>query len=276
LFALWAVGLIVGFGLLHWSLGTILRAPDAHANFLTFLYFSGTTFFTLGLGDVTPIGLLGRALTVGESGIGFFFLAVTISYLPVLFQAISHREIVISLMDARAGSPPSGAEFLTRLAKGGGLAAVDSVLAEWERWAAELLESHLSFPVLSYFRSQHDNQSWLTALVTILDSCALLMVEVKCANAHQAQLTFAMARHAAVDLALVLRTPPAASDPDRLPDDVRPEMERRFRDAGFELRHSGGTNARLAELRGMYEPFVHAMAGDSLSRSRRCSRRVAR
>lgn len=260
LLSLWAFGLIFGFALLHWSLETTLHAPETQSTLWTYLYLSGTTFFTLGLGDVTPTTALGRALTVIQSGMGFAFLAVTISYLPVLSQAFSRREIVISQMDARAGSPPSGAECLIRLARGGGLASVDSLLTEWERWAAELLESHLSFPVLSYFRSQHDNQSWLTALVAILDASALLMAEVKNVNVYQARLTFAMARHAAVDLALVLKTPPSASDPDRLPENVRQRLGQIFGEAGFELHHRAGANARLAELRGMYEPFVNALA----------------
>src|SRR5262249_13130303 len=145
------------------------------------------------------------------------FLAVIIGYLPVLYQAFSRRERTISLLDARAGSPPSAAEFLLRLARSNKMSAVDRSLEEWEEWAAELLESHLSFPVLSYYRSQHDNQSWVAALTTILDTCTLLIVTVKDQDAYQAQLTFAMARHAAVDLALVFKVIPQPPQPDRLP-----------------------------------------------------------
>src|SRR5437762_7623045 len=102
-----------------------------------------------------------RALCVIEAGMGFAFLAVLISYLPVLYQAFSRRETTISLMDARAGSPPSAGELLARLSRAGTLDdKVDLFLEQWEQWSAELLESHLSFPVLSFYRSQHDNQSW--------------------------------------------------------------------------------------------------------------------
>src|SRR5256885_1005397 len=142
----------------------------------TCLYMSGQTFFTLGFGDFAPTGPVGRFLSVLEAGLGFGFMAVIIGYLPVLYQAFSRREVTISLLDARAGSPPSASQVLLRLAQARNLAAVDPLLAEWERWAAELLESHLSFPVLSYYRSQHDNQSWLAAITSILDSCALLIV----------------------------------------------------------------------------------------------------
>ena len=78
---------------------------------------SGTTLFTLGIGDVTPNGAIARALTVVEAGsrrAGFGFLALVIGYLPVLYQGFSRREVNISLLDARAGSPPSAGELLLR------------------------------------------------------------------------------------------------------------------------------------------------------------------
>ncbi|MFL5515032.1 MAG: potassium channel family protein, partial [Gemmatimonadales bacterium] len=175
LIGVWASGLIAGFALLHWSLGSRLLAPNDRAGLGTYLYLSGTTFFTLGFGDVTPVDPPGRALAVVESGLGFGFLAVVISYLPVLYQAFSNREVTISLLDARAGSPPTAAQLLTRAARGRKVAALDQFLEEWERWAAEVLESHVSFPMLSYYRSQHDNQSWLAALTAMLDASALVI-----------------------------------------------------------------------------------------------------
>src|SRR5262249_46599322 len=152
----WVFSLIVGFGLLHWSLGTTLSLSSGEPVGLgSYLYLSGTTFFTLGYGDVTPVSALGRGLAVAESGMGFGFLAVIIGYLPVLFQAFSGREGTIALLDARAGSPPSAAQALLRLANAHSLSALTPFLSEWERWAAQVLEIHLSFPVLSYYRSQH-------------------------------------------------------------------------------------------------------------------------
>src|SRR5262249_29961085 len=217
LFATWVTGLIVGFGLLHWSMGTPLAESGEREKLPAYLYLSGTTFFTLGYGDVTPKEPLGRVLAVVESGIGFGLLAVVSGSRPVLYQAFSRREGMISLLDARAGSPPSAGQLLLRLGQAKSVASVDALLAEWERWAAELLESHLSFPVLSYYRSQHDNQSWLAALSAVLDTCSFLIAGINGACPYQAQLTFAMARHAAVDLALVFRTPPQAPDDNRLP-----------------------------------------------------------
>jgi hypothetical protein len=260
LFAGWVLGLIVAFGLLHWSLGTALQTTDNEPGLLTYVYFSGVTFFTLGYGDVTPAGWFGRALAVLESGLGLGFLAVIIGYVPALFQAFSRREVTISLLDARAGSPPSAAELLRRLAAAESWSAIDPFLGEWERWAAELLESQLSFPVLSFYRSQHDNQSWLAALTTVLDTCALLVVGATDCNTYQAQLTFAMARHAAVDLALVFKRPPIAPDPDRLPAEQLRQLRTQLADAGLPLRDGPAVDAKLAELRAMYEPFVNALA----------------
>ncbi len=260
LFATWVLSLILSFALLQWSLGTALRAPEEAAGVGTYLYLSGVTFFTLGYGDVTPVTAAGRMFSVAEAGLGFGFLAVIIGYLPVLYQAFSRREVTISLLDARAGSPPSAAQVLLRLAQARNLAAVDPLLAEWERWAAELLESHLSFPVLSYYRSQHDNQSWLAAITSILDTCALLIVGEKDATSYQAQLTFAMARHAIVDLALIFKTPPLVPDPDRLPDHRLLQLRAILREAGLALREGSTVDAKLAELRAMYEPFVNALA----------------
>jgi hypothetical protein len=260
LIASWVLGLIFSFGLLHWSLGTPMQVQDGPPGLGTYCYLSGVTFFTLGYGDVVPTDSLGGVLTVIEAGIGFGFLAVVIGYLPVLYGAFSRREVTISMLDARAGSPPSAGQLFQRLAQSRYLDALHPFLAEWERWAAELLESHLSFPVLSYYRCQHDNQSWLGALTAILDACTLVIAGVKDLCPYQAQLTFAMARHAVVDLALVFSTPPVPPESDRL----APEQLRQLRDllagAGLELRDGAAVDAKLVELRGMYEPFVNALA----------------
>jgi hypothetical protein len=256
--ALWASGLIAGFALLHWSIGTVLAGADD--TFLTYLYFSGTTFFTLGYGDVVPIGGIGRMLSVAEAGLGFGFLALTISYLPVLYQAFSRREITISLLDARAGSPPSAGELLRRLARGRSLAGTGPLLLEWERWSAELLESHLSYPLLSFYRSQHDNQSWVAALTAILDTSALLIAGADGPDRYQARLTFAMARHAAVDLGLVFETPPLPPQPDRLPEADRAQLWASLREAGLAVQDGPAPGQALTELRRLYEPFVNALA----------------
>jgi hypothetical protein len=260
LFALWVMALILSFGLFHWSLGTPMGSEKLAPSFGTCCYLSGETFFTLGYGDFAPTSVIGRALSVLEAGMGFGFMAVIIGYLPVLYQAFSRREHTISLLDARAGSPPTAGEMLGRLAKAGSLSQIDNLLGEWESWSADLLESQLSFPVLAFYRSQHDNQSWLACLTTILDTCALLLASIVDTNRHQVQITFAMARHAAVDLSLIFRTPQRDLPHDRLPDKCYRTLMAELSESKLRIDTSEESVARLRELRNMYEPFIEALS----------------
>jgi hypothetical protein len=262
LLTMWALGLILGYAILFWSINARLNIPPATTGFGTYLYLSGTTFFTLGLGDIVPLLRIGRLLVVVEAATGFGLLAIVIGYLPVLYQAFSRREVNISLLDARAGSPSSAAEMLRRHGESGRLHDLNVVLHEWEHWAAELMESHLSYPVLCYFRSQHDNQSWLAALTTVLDTCALVLVGVEGAPAWQAKLTFAMARHAIVDIAQIFQTVPSgpASCLARLfPGDLE-RLRQILRENGATLQEGEEAEKKLAELRLMYEPYVCALS----------------
>jgi hypothetical protein len=260
LLSVWAVGLIVGFALVHWGLGSALHAPDEMVGFGTDLYLSGTTFFTLGLGDVTPRAPLGRVLTVSEAGIGFGFLAGVIGYLPVLYQAFSRREVIISLLDARAGSPPSATELVRRHSQDHGMDALRRLLEDWEIWTAELLESHLSYPVLAYYRSQHSHQSWLAALTTMLDSSALVLAAIPGTCQYQARLTFAMARHAVVDLAQIFNVPPRRPPEDRLPAALFAQVYAALAAAGVPLGEEAVAYHQLVELRRLYEPYVQMLA----------------
>lgn len=262
LLAMWAMGIILGYAIVQWALHTQLNVPDATVSFGTYLYLSGTTFFTLGYGDVTPLKPLGRIIEVFEAGTGFGVLAIVIGYLPVLYQSFSRREANISLLDARAGSPSSAAELLRRHNVAGNLDDLRPLLHEWERWSAELLESHLSYPVLCYYRSLHDNQSWLAALTTVLDTCALVMVGVDGTSEWQARLTFAMARHAVVDIAQIFRTAPKTADccATRLPTSDLARLREIFSSNGVNLRAGAEAEQHLLKLRTMYEPYVIAIS----------------
>jgi hypothetical protein len=256
LFSVWAVGLILSFAMLQWATGRILDGVWSVQSFRTELYLSGTTFFTLGLGDVTPQTPVTRLVTVVEAGTGFGFLAIVIAYLPVLYGAFSRREVNISLLDARAGSPPTAAELLRRHTRQQNLEALEHYLRAWETWAAELMESHLSYPVLCYFRSQHNNQSWVSALATILDSCALLIAHTEGALRWQADLTFAISRHALVDLAQVLGIPPQPPSVDRFDPVILTELRVILGAAGAPLCKTRAAEETLKQLRQMYEPFL--------------------
>ena len=255
----WALGLVFGFGLLQYGAGSAVVA-SSQTGILTDLYLSGTTFFTLGLGDVLPRTGLARVMVVVEAGLGFGFLAAVIGYLPFIYGSFSKREVNISLLDARAGTPPTAGELLRRHSYPHGQEALRELLKDWELWCAELMESHLSYPVLAYFRSQHDNQSWVASLTAILDTCALVQVGIEGACERQAELTFAIARHAVVDLAQVFKTPPRALPEDRLP----PADLLRIRDTlaqhGLKLLDGDEADRKLAKLRSMYEPYIFALS----------------
>jgi hypothetical protein len=260
LFATWAFLLVLAFSMLHWAAGSAINAPGETPTFRTDFYLSGTTFFTLGLGDVTPRTTLAKAITVIEGGTGFGFLGLMISYLPTLYGAFSQRELNISLLDARAGSPPTAAELLRRHSQFADNEVLTPYLRDWEIWAAQLMESHLSYPVLCYFRSQHDNQSWLAAFTAVLDVSALLIAYGEGTAKWQSQLTFAIARHAVVDLAEVLRVPASRPSQDRLP----PRDVAQVRNLLVECRASSkcgeSGDRKLHELREMYEPYLNGLS----------------
>lgn len=260
LLLVWAIGLVLGFAMLQWAVGSRLHAPETQSGFNTYLYMSGVTFFTLGFGDVFPLETLGRAFAVIEAGTGFGFLAIVIGYLPVLYQSFSRREVSISMLDARAGTPPTAVELLRRHAASGNKDKLSDLLEDWERWTAELMESHLSYPVLCYYRSQHDNQSWLASLVCVLDTCALVMVGVDGVRKWQARLTFAMARHAVVDISQIFNTRPVAFDHARLSGEDLASMRAMLAASGVPLREGEEADDDLESLRRLYEPYVNGLA----------------
>jgi hypothetical protein len=271
LLLLWALLLICGFALFYFSMHSpfgdvmLLRSGSAWAQFGTDLYVSGTTLFTLGLGDVVPHSRLARAFIIFESGVGLGFVALVIGYLPVLYQAFSRREVSVALLDSRAGSPPNAAELFRRHAFEGGQEALTTLLAEWERWAAEILESHISYPILCFYRSQHDTQSWLSALVSILDTCSLLISVIEGPSSRQAQLTFVMARHAVVDLGQVFHVQEheawrQQAEVDRLPSKDFYHLCEALGDNHLRLCGDPAAAKRLNTIRALYEPHAYALS----------------
>jgi hypothetical protein len=273
LLVLWVGLLIFAFALLQWGLGSQMRTADGASGFGIDLYFSGTTFLTLGLGDVYPLTPLARIITVIEVGAGFGVLALVIGYLPVLYQTFSRRESRISLLDAHAGSPPTAGALLQRHPPDRRANSLRTTLADWETWAADLLESHLSYPMLAYYRSQHEEQSWVAALMMIMDTCALIIACNRCtpldgALVEQAAYTFAMARHASADLAQVFQ--PAQREAmkhtliaSRLPTNDHDRLCEALQRAGMMQGgaetndHTSGKFAReLETLRTLYEPYL--------------------
>lgn len=256
LVVLWGAILVVGFGLVLWAVGfdSHLAGPDD-------LYVSGTTFTTLGIGDFTPKTELARFVTVVEAGTGFGFLAVVISYLPVLYQSFSRREIAISMLDEWAGSPPSAGDLLLRAAASGEMAEIVPLMARWEEWTAELLESHLSYQVLSYFRSQHENQSWLAALTAIMDFSAVWQAAKPQGKTWQARRVYAIGRHALGDLSQVLRATPHFDGADRLSERELIALHEAMSNLGIDI-DVDTFRERLSNLRKGYEPYAHALSDE--------------
>lgn len=259
LLGIWACGLILGFALIQIGAGEHLSS-NVPLTFTAMLYHSGETFFTLGYGDITPASTLSRLLAVVEAGMGFAFLGVVIGYLPTIYTAFSRREIEISLLDARAGSPPSAAELLSRSVSSIDQGTLDHLFESWERWAAEVLESHLSYPVLSFYRSQHSNQSWLGALTVILDAASLVVVGIDNINPEQARRTFKMARHALVDLAQVVNADYDPSAPDRLTPADLADIRAQLLQKGLTLKSGAEADQKLTDLRMLYEPYAQGIA----------------
>ncbi len=260
LLGFWALGLILGFACVQYGLGEHVSLGNETITFGKLVYLSGETFFTLGYGDITPNNGAARALAVMEAGMGFAFLGVVIGYLPVIYNSFAARETEISLLDARAGSPPSAAEFLGRLGCCPDQRVLDEIFRDWERWCAELLSSGISYPVLMFFRSQHGNQSWLSAVTVMLDVTSLVMTGVENIHSDQAKLTFAMARHAVVDLSQVVNTEYSPDDSDRLTGEDRGRLKTELAWRGVTLHDKADAPRRLAELREVYEPYLHALS----------------
>jgi hypothetical protein len=258
LLLVWAAGLIIGFGAQQWGGG--LTLDGRQAAFPRCLYFSACMLFTVGAGE--PAGVVSRWLKVLEAGTGLSFVCMVIGYLPILYQTFSMREERIAMLDERAGSPPSAIEMILRA--GAGAAYLERHFAEWEQWASRVLEGSVSFPMLAYFRSQHVNQSWLSALTAMTDASALARLAASADLQKQAALTFAMCRHALVDLAKMFH-----EDSDRV---LSPDGAERLTQTDFAslvsalarhrtcLKSDSIREQELAELRRTYEPFACALS----------------
>ncbi len=264
LLLLWAILLMVGWALIIHGTHTLFSSGPL--SFPESLYFSGVTFITLGYGDYVPLDPLARVIAVLESGSGFGYIALVIGYVPVLYNAFSRREVQIILLDTRAGSEPIGYEILLRHARSGCMDRLEGLLKEWEVVAAQLLESYLSYPILAYYRSQHDSQSWLRSLTAIMDACALIESGIISDEPwakglrFQARATFAMARHVVVDLAYILDIPPNGHKSRKLDPEDLETIRQGLSQFGLMMKHDAMADTHLAAVRNMYEPYVGAMA----------------
>jgi hypothetical protein len=215
----WVVGIMFGFALLQWAFGSQLGAGAHH--FGDDLYFSSGEFLSAAVSSA-PVGGAAKALSLAEAAAGVFVLFIVIGYLPSIYFAFSRREVAVSQLASRAGTPPTAVHMLRRIAERDRWDQLRSYLGEAEGWVAEMMETHLSYPLLAYYRSQHVNQNWLAALTTIVDTSAAIIAALPDGDPAIAEQTYAIGRHALSDLAHTFKVPPA--DADRLTDNAFGEV----------------------------------------------------
>jgi hypothetical protein len=257
LLAVWALLVMLGYALVLWSPAFVNGiSGTGHVTFATALYFSGTSLFTIGFGDVVATGLT-RAVVVAEGATGLGLVAVVIAYLPVLYASFNRREVGIMLLDARAGSPPSGPELLRHASEGHDKQGLTDLFKEWERWAADVLETHLSYPLLAFFRSPHDNTSWVTSLGAVLDAATLILSTMDKEPMPGAQTFYRTGVHAVEDLFFYFQVE------ERQPLIERSEFEevlRDFKDLGIPVRPADEAWDRFREMRAAYGGRLDALA----------------
>ncbi|HET9849946.1 MAG TPA: potassium channel family protein [Candidatus Dormibacteraeota bacterium] len=256
LLVLWLSGLILGFALIFLGLGSQL-SPMVR-DFPSALYFAGTSVLTIGFGDFVARSGLTRVLALIAGGSGLGTIALAISFLFSLYASFQRREILIVTLDARAGAPPSGVNLLETTAKLGMVEDLPRLFADWEKWAAEVLDSHLAYPVLAYFRSSHDNESWVSALGAVLDATTLCLTTVIDGPHGPAKMMFAMGTHLVEDLGRFFRV-----DGDHEVGVERYEFDQareRLAAAGWELHSAEDSWKGFSRLRAQYAGQLNDMA----------------
>jgi hypothetical protein len=198
LLAIWVAALLLGYGLLFHAMRDQLSPRPA--GFAEAIYVAGTALFTIGFGDFIPVGTGARVLSLVAAGTGLGIVALVITFLFSLYGAFQRREVQVVTLDARAGAPPSGVAILETYARLGLVDELPDLFARWELWAAEVLESHVAYPILAYFRSSHDNESWVGSVGAVLDAATLVVTTVEGVPRGHAELMAAMGEHLVEDV----------------------------------------------------------------------------
>ena len=208
LLLVWVLALICGFGLALHALADDIHPPiDGYA---TALYLAGVSLLTIGFGDFVPTALASRAIVLLAGASGLAVVALVISLMFNLYASFARREVLVLLLDSRAGVPPSGVMLLETFGRFRTVDELAATFASYEVWTAEMLDSHLAYPILPYFRSSHDSQSWVSALGAVLDAATLFVCAVPKDPTEgdsywhncraSAEMMYAIGCHALVDL----------------------------------------------------------------------------
>jgi hypothetical protein len=202
LLVLWLVGLMVGWSLVYWGLD---QRIGGSTDWGTLVYYAGSSLVTPVFGSAH--GSLVRMLTLLETLTGVVTIALMISYLPALYGAYSRRESRLLTLDDPSGGRITPVRVIALNAPGGDLEMLYRSLAEWESWTADILESHVSYPMLALFRSQHAGQSWVTALGLVTDAATLTTACVEGARDREASFLSRRGRRAIVEISRRLHVP---------------------------------------------------------------------
>jgi hypothetical protein len=260
LLGVWIALLIVGFSamLLAFGDGVAPRLTDLGAA----MYFAAISLLTIGYGDYVPTELGSRLVAVAAGTVGLGIVALTITYLFSLYASFQRREVAVVTLDARAGAPPSGITLLETCAGFESDGELEQIFESWEKWAAEVLESHLAYPVLLYFRSTHDHESWVSAIGAILDATTLLLTTVDGGPRSQSSATRAIGSHLVEDIWRSFRFAPGQGDEG--PGIERPEFDdarSRLSAAGYALVGDADLAwAAFARSRAEYAGRLNALA----------------
>jgi hypothetical protein len=203
LLAFWGLSIIFGYSLVIDAVADQIHPPPA--DFATSLYFSAGTLLPLSYGDIIPVGPVATLAVLAESATGVALIALVISLLFSLYGSFQQREELVVTLDALAGAPPSGLQILETTARVPG--ALLSTFAEWRGWSAAVLESHLAYPILVYFRSSHDNEAWVNSFGAVLDAATLALSTIVAddALALHADLFLKVGNHLVEDLSWYFR-----------------------------------------------------------------------
>jgi len=252
----WVGGLILGYGLMLFALHDQIRPEPESLG--TAVYFAGVSLLTLGFGDFVATDGPARLVSLVAAGNGLGLFAMVITLLFTLYGSLQRRVVAVVVLGSRAGAPPSGVTLLETYALAGILNDLPRVFADWQAWAAEVLDSHLAYPVLAYFRSSHDNDSWISSLGAVMDAATLVLTTIEDGPKGWAKLSRAVGGHCLEDLVMYFRLP--AQPEVGVERDEFEVARRRLERAGFTLRDPDAAWDDFSRLRAEYAGRVNALA----------------
>jgi Ion channel len=256
----WVTALTLGFGLIFFALRGELK-PEPQTYWAA-VYYAGTSLLTLGYGDFIAQRGLARAISLAAAAVGLGTFAIVTAFLFSLFAAFQRREAFIVTMRERTGAPPSGVDFIERYVELDMLDDLAPTFRRAEEWIADIMETHLAYPVLSYFRSTHDEQSWVGTLGAFLDASTIVITTVDIGRVGPARMLSRLGRHLVIDYAFYFeynldRTGGGAVGIDRAEFD---QVYERLRAKGLRMREPEVAWVEFAALRGTYAVALNIMA----------------